>query len=246
MVSKTLTLGLVVAATVACAGPAQASVIDTDRPELNGTGYDFGNGTFVAGSPTGGGRLEFDLRLDAYADDAIDNMKISLQKKTASGWSTVESATYEVDTSDDKVKITEDGVDFGDLSFELGAPLGHGDMSWELDGAQVAPRLLGGLHLNNSSGVCARINLRYYTQAGSFLTKRADDEMWRGGQRPSLPDRRLQPARVEQDRQGQGPAPDPGQQRLVERRRLPDRLDRRIARTRHAARASALPQPRPR
>lgn len=30
-----------------------------DRPELNGTGYDFGNGTFVAGSLTGGGRLEF-------------------------------------------------------------------------------------------------------------------------------------------------------------------------------------------
>ena len=61
MVSKTLTLGLTVAATVAFAGPAQASVVDTDRPELNGTGYDFGNGTFVAGSPTRGGRLEFDL-----------------------------------------------------------------------------------------------------------------------------------------------------------------------------------------
>jgi hypothetical protein len=235
MVHKTLTLGLAVAATVALAGPAQASVIDTDRPELNGTGYDFGNGTFVAGSPTRGGRLKFDLSdgrieprltgtlhvkdadgtcarvklayrdrsddaltdpaysptkcvdddhhheysvdLDSYADNAIDNVKISLQKKTASGWSTVESETYPVDTSDDKVKITADGVDFGDLSFDLGAPLGHGDMSWKLDGVDVAPRLLGGLHLNNSSGVCARINLRYYTQAGAFLTKRADDEM---------------------------------------------------------------------
>ena len=104
-------------------------------------------------------------------------MKISLEKTTASGWSTVEAKTYSADPPDDKVKITEEGVDFGDLSFDLGAPLGHSDMSWELDGAEVAPRLLGGLHLNNSSGVCARINLRYYTAAGTFLTKRAEDEM---------------------------------------------------------------------
>ena len=234
MVSRTLTVGLAVAASAAFAGPAQAAVIDTDRPKLTGTGYDFGNGTFVAGSPTGGGRLEFalkngqieprltgtlhlndadgtcarvklsyrdrgndaltdpaysptkcvdddhhheyDVDLDDYADNAIDNVKLSLQKKTASGWSTVESETFPVDTTDDKVKITADGVDFGDLQFDLGAPLGHGNMSWDLDGAVVAPHLSGGLHLNNSSGVCARINLRYYTAAGTFLTKRADEE----------------------------------------------------------------------
>jgi hypothetical protein len=155
MVSRTLTLGLAVAVTVAVAGPAQASVVDTDRPELNGTGYDFGNGTFVAGSPTGGGRLQFDLsdgrieprltgtlhlndadgtcarvklayrdrgndaltdpaysptrcvdddhhheyavEFDSFAHSAIDDVKISLQKKTASGWSTVESKTYSVE-----------------------------------------------------------------------------------------------------------------------------------------------------
>src|SRR5688572_18390280 len=166
MVSRTLTVGLAVAATAAFAGPAQAAVIDTDRPKLTGTGYDFGNGTFVAGSPTGGGRLEFalkdgqieprltgtlhvndadgtcarvklayrdrgndaltdpaysatkcvdddhhheyDVDLDDYADNEIDNVRLSVQKKTASGWSTVESETFPVDTSDDKVKITAD------------------------------------------------------------------------------------------------------------------------------------------
>ena len=231
---KTLTLALAVAATVAVAGPAGASVVDTDRPKLTGTGYDFGSLGFVAGAPTGGGRLEYHLRngeieprltgtlhvndadgtcarvkilyrdrgddsltdpaysptqcvddderhwyavdLDGYADDAIDNVKVSLQKQTASGWSTVESETYPVDTADDEFKITEDGVDFGDHSFELGAPLGRGAVEWELDGADVAPRLHGALHLNNSSGVCARMNLRYYAAGGAFLTARASDE----------------------------------------------------------------------
>ncbi len=58
IVRKTLTLGLAVAASVSAAGPAQASVIDTDRAELNGTGYDFGNHLFVAGSPSRGGHLK--------------------------------------------------------------------------------------------------------------------------------------------------------------------------------------------
>jgi hypothetical protein len=232
-VRKRLTLGLAVVVSAAAAGPAQAAVIDTDRPKLTGTGYDFGNGIFAAGSPTGGGDLEFKLKdgrieprvsgyvhvndadgtcarikvvyrdrdddaltepvfsptrcvdddahhqypvvLDDYADDAIDDVRISLKKKTASGWSTVESQTYPVNTTDDDFKITEDGVDFGDLSFHLGAPAGKGYMQWGLDGADVSPRVYGGLHLNNSSGVCARINLRYFTASGGFLTSRADD-----------------------------------------------------------------------
>ena len=44
----------------------------------------------------------------------------------------------------------------------------------------MKPRVLGGLHLDNSSGVCARINLRYFTAAGAFLTSRADDEKCAG------------------------------------------------------------------
>lgn len=235
---KTLTLGLAVAASVSAAGPAQASVIDTDRAELTGTGYDFGNHLFVAGSPSRGGHLKFHLKdgrieprlsgylhvndadgtcarvklvyrdrrndaltdpvysptrcvdddrhhqypveIDGYADDAIDDVKISLKKKTASGWSTVESETYAVNTTDDDFRITEDGVDFGDFSFYLGAPAGKAYVEWGLDGADVKPRVLGGLHLDNSSGVCARINLRYFTAAGAFLTSRADDEKCAG------------------------------------------------------------------
>jgi hypothetical protein len=119
---------------------------------------------------------EYDIDLDPYADDDIDDVKVTLQRQTASGWSTVESETYPVDTADDKVRITADGVDFGGLAFDLGVPSDSGEMSWELDGAKVTPRLGGGLHLNNSSGVCARVNLRYYMASGSFLTRRADEE----------------------------------------------------------------------
>ena len=234
MFSKVLRLGLAVAATVAFAAPAQAAVIDTDRPRLTGSGYDFGNGTFAAGVPTGSGRLEFALRdskieprltgklhvndadgtcariklvyrdrdndaltdphfstsrcvdddrhheydidLNPYADDDIDDVRVTLQKQTASGWSAVESETYPVDTTDDDVRITADGVDFGGLGFDLGVPQGSGEVSWELDGVKVTPRLGGGLHLNNSSGVCARVNLRYYMASGVYLTKRADEE----------------------------------------------------------------------
>jgi hypothetical protein len=51
-----------VAASVVAAGPAEASVIDTDRAKLTGTGYDFGNHLFVAGSPSRGGHLKFHLK----------------------------------------------------------------------------------------------------------------------------------------------------------------------------------------
>jgi len=235
MLTRTLIVTLATGAALGAAGPAEAVVIDTDRPKLTGTGYDFGNGTLAAGSPTKGGRVEFDLRngrirprltgtlhikdadgtcarikmryrdkgnatltdpvhsptkcvdddrhheysvdLHSFADDEIDNVKVTLQKKTASGWSTVESETFAIDAADDKVKITEDGIDFGDLSFELGAPIGHGEIEWDLDGTDVKPRLLGGLHLNNSSGACARVNLHYLTVAGTFLASRADEEL---------------------------------------------------------------------
>jgi hypothetical protein len=230
MFSRTLTLVLAATAAAAFAGSAQAAVIDTDSVELNGTGYDFGNSTFIAGSPTGGGDLEFDFSntkltprlegtmhvndadgtcarmrlqykdasgdvlateyggtkcveddqhhefsvdLDPYADDSIASVKVSVQKQTATGWSTVDSSTYEADTHDDNVKITEDGVDFGSSSFGVGAPTGSGEIDWDLDDGDVTPRLTGSLHLNNSSGVCARVNLRYLTEAGTFLTARA-------------------------------------------------------------------------
>ena len=90
-----------------------------------------------------------------------------------SGWSTVESMTFDADTHDDDVKITEDGVDFGGENWGVGAPTGSGEVSWGLVDGVVTPRLTGAIHLNNSSGVCARVNLRYLTEGGVFLNERA-------------------------------------------------------------------------
>lgn len=78
-------------------------------------GYGFGHAQ-LGGRETVARHHEYSVDLDPYADDAIDNLKVSLKKKTAGGWSTVDSETFPVDTTDDNVKITEDGVDFGDLS----------------------------------------------------------------------------------------------------------------------------------
>jgi hypothetical protein len=117
---------------------------------------------------------ELPTDLDPYADDEIDRVQVAVERESATGWSTVESDTYTVDTHDDDVRITEDGVDFGGDGFSIGAPAGSGEMNWDFDDGDVTPRLVGALHLNNSSGVCARIRLRYLTDAGLLLTTRED------------------------------------------------------------------------
>ena len=96
-----------------------------------------------------------------------------LQKETVSGWLTVETATFDADLKDDNVKITEDGVDFGGEAWGAGAPTGSGVMSWTIQDGVATPRLRGALHLNNSSGVCARMNLRYLTKSGAYLDERS-------------------------------------------------------------------------
>jgi hypothetical protein len=107
--------------------------------------------------------------LDPYHDDSIATVRVSVQKETVSGWSTTASATYTANTFSDAVKITEDGVDFGSSGFSLGQPTGDGWVSWGVYNGVVTPRLTGTVHLNNSSGACARMNIRYLTESGAFL-----------------------------------------------------------------------------
>jgi hypothetical protein len=111
--------------------------------------------------------------LDPYSDNSIESVRVSVQKETVSGWSTTASGTYTPNTFSDAVKITEDGVDFGGSGFSFGQPVGDGWVSWGIVEGVVTPRLTGTVHLNNSSGECARMNLRYYTESGAYLTERA-------------------------------------------------------------------------
>jgi hypothetical protein len=50
-------------------------------------------------------------------------------------------------------------------------------MHWTLIDGQVTARLTGSLYINNSSGVCSRMNLRYLTSGGAFLTSRSGGEV---------------------------------------------------------------------
>jgi hypothetical protein len=119
----------------------------------------------------------YDVDLDPYSDDSIASVEVGLQKKTATGWSTVETRTVSANVHADNVKITEQGADLGGQDFAAGAPIGSAQLDWNLDDGVVEPRLTGYLHLDNSGGLCARINLRYLTEGGSFLTREAGGEV---------------------------------------------------------------------
>lgn len=112
---------------------------------------------------------KYSVDLDPYRHRSIDTVEVALQRQTVSGWSTVSFGRYAANTHWDIVRITADGVDFGDRDFVFGAPPNGGWLDWGLAGAVARPSLTGYLHLNNSSGVCARVNLRYLSESGGFL-----------------------------------------------------------------------------
>jgi hypothetical protein len=114
----------------------------------------------------------FSVDLDPYSDAAIDSVNVAVMQQTATGEFVATSSTHVANTFSDSVKITEDGVDFGSSGFALGAPTGSGSVSWGLDEGIVTPHLTGTLHLNNSSGVCARMNIHYLAETGAFITEK--------------------------------------------------------------------------
>jgi hypothetical protein len=69
----------------------------------------------------------------------------------------------------DLVRITGTGLDFGDNTFVLGAPVAFGLMNYELDGADITPHLTGYLHLDDVKWVAARMKLTYYNIQGGVL-----------------------------------------------------------------------------
>jgi hypothetical protein len=110
----------------------------------------------------------YSVDLDPYSDDSIASINIAVMKQTATGEFVATSSTYYANTFPDEVKITEPGVDFGSSGYSFGAPTGSGSLAWGLNDGETTAHLTGTLHLDNSSGVCARMNLRYLTEGGSF------------------------------------------------------------------------------
>ncbi len=60
--------------------------------------------------------------LDPYTNPAIGSVRVSVQKETANGWFTVASETHVPEIWADRVKITEQGVDFGSSDVEHRSP----------------------------------------------------------------------------------------------------------------------------
>jgi hypothetical protein len=70
----------------------------------------------------------------------------------------------------DGVQLTSAGFDFGDDTFEDGAPTGNGTLNWVLENGQVTPKLQGTLHLKNVS-TCARMRMHYLNGTALLTTR---------------------------------------------------------------------------
>lgn len=109
--------------------------------------------------------------LNPYSNSKINEVKVSIEKLTATkDWTIVGSQSRKLSAVHDKVKIAEDGFDFGGKSLIAGVPSEAGDMAWSWDGVNMVPHLTGWLHINNSATACARVHLKYLDKMDDLLT----------------------------------------------------------------------------
>jgi hypothetical protein len=77
----------------------------------------------------------------------------------------------------DPILITEHHVDLGDPNWDwfLSEPGGPAPLVWEIDNSSgvLRPHLVATIHLNNTKGTCARVNLRYYDASNMLLDQHA-------------------------------------------------------------------------
>ena len=115
----------------------------------------------------------WEVSMNDFSSSKNDKVRVSIEKLTATkDWTMVGSQTQKLKAIHDKVKITEDGFDFGGDSFVAGAPTGSGEVIWTWSGAQATPRLIGTLHINNSASACARIRIEYFNVDNTLLAEK--------------------------------------------------------------------------
>ncbi len=117
---------------------------------------------------------EWSVDLDPYASAYIDEVKVSVEAQTTlnGAFSIVDHGFYTVGITADDVKITTPNFDLGGDAWAFGAPTGDATMLWSIEEGRITPQLVGTLHLNNVEDGCARVNLRYLTESGTFITSR--------------------------------------------------------------------------
>ena len=72
---------------------------------------------------------------------------------------------------DDPVQLISNKFDFGNNTFAGGAPNGSGNLEWDYSGGAfgVSPHLTGTLHLDGASGLCGRMRIEQFDNAGVSL-----------------------------------------------------------------------------
>jgi hypothetical protein len=113
--------------------------------------------------------------LDPYSSPEIAELKVSVEKQTTLNgpFSTAVSSIHNPNINSHWVEIYATGFDFGNDVWYLDRPSSGGTVWWRLEeGGEITPHLTGTLWLNNVDGGCARMNIRYLSEAGSFLTNR--------------------------------------------------------------------------
>src|SRR4051794_16419971 len=131
--------------------------------------------TWIGGAVCPPGDLEHAdaVNLTPPAAPGTDHSTVSIEQSAGGAWTAVASSTVWANTHDDSVWIAPGGgIGFGGPGWLFGAPLGSGTVEWKLQNGTLKPHLTGTLHLNNAAGACARMNLRYLTEAGVLIASR--------------------------------------------------------------------------
>ena len=90
-----------------------------------------------------------------------------------SGGSSTPSSWDEADIDTDLVRITDNGIDFGDNTLFIGgAPVGFGSVVWSIVDGFYTPRLIGGFHLAGVSGQYGRMHISYWDGSGEHIDTR--------------------------------------------------------------------------
>ncbi len=90
-------------------------------------------------------------------------LAIATMAATAAG----ASADAAIDT--DLVLITDSGIDFGDNTYLISAPIGWGSVEWNVTNGYYTPTLSGYMHLDNVSGQYGRMHMSYWDGGGHLL-----------------------------------------------------------------------------
>ncbi|HST18660.1 MAG TPA: hypothetical protein VLK36_13390 [Gaiellaceae bacterium] len=118
-----------------------------------------------------GKKHEWSVLIPTVPTEDIDNVKVSIETKTAShDWAILDSAYSPPQPPSDKVRLHSSDVDFGDKYWSsiTSETSGSGTVYWNrADGAAYTPRLMGTLWVDN--GACARMHLTYKDEHGGVL-----------------------------------------------------------------------------